>query len=147
MVHLHIPVFYIGKIKVVNFKEVLMHVYAMKIFVIKRECDLNLSLLISEIIAFLFTNFYFYFIFLLLAVLSLCCCVQAFSSHGKWRLLLLWLCGLLLVVASRFGSRISAVVVRGLSCSMAGRIFTDLESNLAQWLLDHQGSPCLCLIP
>ena len=70
-----------------------MHVYAMKIFVIKREYDLNLSLLISKIIAFLFKNFYLCFIFLLLAVLSLCCCVQAFSSRGERWLLLLWRVG------------------------------------------------------
>ena len=40
------------------------------------------------------------FIYLFLAVLGLHCCVWAFSSCGKWRLLFVAVHGLLIVVAS-----------------------------------------------
>ena len=40
------------------------------------------------------------FIYLFLAELGLCCCAWAFSSRGKWGLLFVAVCGLLIAVAS-----------------------------------------------
>ena len=45
-----------------------------------------------------FFNTFIYFIFL--AALGLCCCTRAFSSCGKWGLLFVVVCGLLIAVAS-----------------------------------------------
>ena len=41
-----------------------------------------------------------FFIYLFLAALGLRCCARAFSSCGKWGLLLVAVCGLLIAVAS-----------------------------------------------
>ena len=41
-----------------------------------------------------------FFLFFLLAVLGLCCCARAFSSCGKWELLFLAVCGLLIAGGS-----------------------------------------------
>ena len=46
------------------------------------------------------TVYFFLFYYLFLAVLGLRCCARAFSSCGKWGLLLIGVCGLLIVVAS-----------------------------------------------
>ena len=45
-------------------------------------------------------TFIFFYYYLFLAVLGLRCCARAFSSCGKWGLLLIVVCGLLIVVAS-----------------------------------------------
>ena len=47
------------------------------------------------IFIFLFLKF-----ILFLAALGLCCCVWGFSSCGKWGLLFIAVCGLLIVAAS-----------------------------------------------
>ena len=48
---------------------------------------------------FVFVLFIYLFIYLFLAALDLCCCVRAFSSCGKQRLLFVAVCGFLVAVA------------------------------------------------
>ena len=95
-----------------------------------------------------------------LAVLGLPCCVRAFSSCGKWGLLSVAVCKLLIVVASlvaEHGSRCmgfivaacglssmgSVVVAQGLSCPMACEIFLDQGLNLCflHWQANSSGPP------
>ena len=61
-----------------------MHVYAMKIFVIKRECDLNLSLLISEIMAYLqiFIFILFFYFWLCWVFVAVCRLSLVVASGG-----------------------------------------------------------------
>ena len=58
-----------------------------------------------------------------LAALSLRCCARAFSSWGRWGLLLPGVCGLLFAVAS-------LVAGHRLSCSVSCGIFLDQELSL-----------------
>ena len=83
------------------------------------------------------------FVYLFLAVLSLRCCVRAFSSCGKQRLLLVAVHRLLIAVASPVAehglqSAGSVVLAHGLSCSAACGIFSDQGSNLCplHWQVD-----------
>ena len=82
------------------------------------------------------------FIYLFMALFGLCCHAQAFSSFGKRGLLFIAVRGLLIAVASlvvecRLQARGlqqlwhmgSVVVVHGLNCSVACRIFPDQGSN------------------
>ena len=89
-----------------------------------------------------------------MAVLGLRCCMWAFSSYSKWRLLsscCVWAshcsnfsyCG-----AQAPGCMGSVVVTNGLICSMACGIFPDqglnpcpLHCQAESLLLNHQGSP------
>ena len=49
---------------------------------------------------FFFKKIYlFIYLILFLAALGLCCCTRAFSSCGKWGLLFVAVCGLLIAVA------------------------------------------------
>ena len=109
----------------------------------------NLTMTVS-----LFIYFQYIYLFLFLAALGLRCCVRAFSSCGKQRLLFvavrrlliavaslvaeyrLQACGLpqlwhagSVVVACRLQSAGSVVVAHGLSCSIACGIFLDQGSN------------------
>ena len=113
---------------------------------------------------FFFFGFFLFFkivlfSYLLLAVLGLWCCVQAFSSCSEWGLLSR--CGVRTSHRGRFSCcrapalehqlwSTGSVVVHGLSCSSACRIFLDQGSNLCllPWQADslplsHQGKPPL----
>ena len=73
-------------------------------------------------------------IYVILAVLSLHCCKRTFSSCGEWGPLFVGAVELLTAVASfmvehQVGTRASAVVAQGLSCSAARGIFPDQGSN------------------
>ena len=67
------------------------------------------------------STYFFQLIDLFLAVLGLCCCVQAFSSCGKWDILFVVVCRFLIAVASLVmehrveGTRASVVAACGLS--------------------------------
>ena len=98
-----------------------------------------------EVANFFFFEIYLFILFM--AVLSLCCCMWAFSSYGKWRLLSsccvrashcnnssYWGtqapgCVGSVVVACGLLSTGSVVVTNGLSCSMACGIFPDQGLN------------------
>ena len=109
--------------------------------------------------------FFFNLIYLFLAALGLRCCVWAFSTCGKQRLLFAVVCGLLIAVASlvvehglqarglqqlwhagsvvvahRLQSTGSVVVVHRLSCSAACGIFPEQGLNPCplHWQVDSQ---------
>ena len=113
----------------------------------------------GEVFAVFFKKLFISFI-IYLAELSLCCCVQAFSTCSEWGLLSVGLWGLLLAVsvfsccrAQVLGFWALLVVEHGLSCSAACGIFLDQGLNLCplHWQVDsyplfHQGSPAVFLI-
>ena len=89
-----------------------------------------------------------FILYLLLAALSLHCFARTFSMCGEWGLLFVAVCGLLIKLLLLFrstGSRVlrlqelqhvgSIDVAHRLSCSVAGGIFSDQESNpcLLHW--------------
>ena len=103
---------------------------------------------------FIYNTFYL-FIYLILAALALRCCAWAFSSCGERGLLFVVVRGLLIAVASLFGSMGSrragfcscgsrayragsVVAAHGLSCSAACEIFPDQGLNLCplHWQTD-----------
>ena len=105
------------------------------VFLITWSATTCLAVYPNELKTFLKINLCIYILFL--AALGLRCCARAFSSCGERGLLFVAVRGLLIVVASRCGSRAlgawaSVVVARGLSCSAACGIF-----------LDHGLNPCL----
>ena len=80
---------------------------------------------------FLKINQFFFFLFFFFSDLALHCCVQTFSSCGKWGLLFLVVRGLLIVEAFLLAEHgllsvwASAVVAHRLSCSKACGFFPD----------------------
>ena len=80
-------------------------------------------------------------------MLSLCCCVQAFSSCGEWRLLFPVVHRLLIVMASlcgaqALGMRASVVAAHRLSsCGLKALEHADL-SSCGTWALEHILGSC-----
>ena len=88
-----------------------------------------------------------------MAALSLCCCMEAFSSCGEWGLLSSWgahgsHCGHFSCGSQALWRPGSAVAAHGLSCPAACGIFLGqglnrhpLHCKAASLPLSHQGSP------
>ena len=80
------------------------------------------------------------FIYLFLAALGLCCCAQAFSSCGKWGLLLVAVCGLLIARASHCDG-FSCCGARALGMWDSVVVACGL-SSCGSWALERRLSSC-----
>ena len=88
--------------------------------------------------------FYLFILLSFLAVLGLPCCVRAFSSCGKWGLLSVAVCKLLIVVASlvaEHGSRCMGFIVAACGLSSMGSVVVaqGLSCPMARWDFSRPG--------
>ena len=92
-----------------------------------------------------FLSFFLKFIYFILAVLGLRCCMQAFSSCGKWvgGYSLVMVCGLFIAVASSVVKH--GFLTHGLSCSTACVMFADIKPERSNLCPLHRQADSKCL--